>query len=90
MLVQEQNAALLTSMDNNAERQLRLQRVVEGLSVVAVSYYAVGLLAYVLHAIAPAIHVPDEQLVAASVTPVFLLVWTILRRKVNSIVGTKH
>ena len=90
MLVQEQNAALLTSMDNNAERQLRLQRVVEGLSVVAVSYYAVGLLAYVLHAIAPAIHVPDDQLVAGSVIPVFLLVWTILRRKVNSIVGMKH
>jgi uncharacterized membrane-anchored protein len=77
-------------MDNNAERQLRLQRVVEGLSVVAVSYYAVGLLAYVLHAVAPAIQVPDEQLVAASVIPVFLLVWTMLRRKVNSIVGTKH
>jgi uncharacterized membrane-anchored protein len=90
MVVQEQNAALLTSMDNNAERQLRLQRVVEGLSVVAVSYYAVGLLAYVLHAVAPAIQVPDEQLVAASVIPVFLLVWTMLRRKVNSIVGTKH
>ena len=90
MVVQEQNAALLTSMDNNAERQLRLQRVVEGLSVVAVSYYAVGLLAYILHAIAPAIHVPDDQLVAASVIPVFLLVWTMLRRKVNSIVGMKH
>ena len=77
-------------MDNNAERQLRLQRVVEGLSVVAVSYYAVGLLAYVLHAVAPVVQVPYDQLVAVSVIPVFGLVWMMLRLKVNSIVDTGH
>ena len=90
MVVQMQNAALLASMDNNAERQLRLQRVVEGLSVVAVSYYAVGLLAYVLHAVAPVVQVPYDQLVAVSVIPVFGLVWMMLRLKVNSIVDTGH
>lgn len=36
-----QNQALLKSMDRRADLQLRLQRTVEGLSVVAISYYAV-------------------------------------------------
>jgi uncharacterized membrane-anchored protein len=90
MVVQAQNAALLSSMDKNAERQLRLQRVVEGLSVVAVSYYAVGLLAYILHAVAEPLRIADERLIAASVIPVVALVWVMLRRKVHAIVGTDH
>lgn len=90
MVVQAQNAALLTSMDKNAERQLRLQRVVEGLSVVAVSYYAVGLLAYILHAVAEPLRIADERLIAASVIPVVALVWVMLRRKVHAIIGTDH
>ncbi|TVP71733.1 MAG: DUF3422 family protein [Rhodobacteraceae bacterium] len=42
-----QNQALLASMDKRADMQLRLQNTVEGLSVVAISYYAVNLVAYV-------------------------------------------
>jgi uncharacterized membrane-anchored protein len=43
-----QNQKLLESMDRRADLQLRLQRTVEGLSVVAISYYAVSLAAYAL------------------------------------------
>jgi len=43
-----QNQELLTSMDKRADLQLRLQKTVEGLSVVAISYYAVNLVLYVL------------------------------------------
>ncbi len=86
MALQAQNAALLQSMDKNAERQLRLQHVVEGLSVVAVSYYAVSLLSYVLRAVADYFHVPHDQLTAVSVLPVMTLVWLFLRRKVKQIV----
>ena len=35
-----QNQKLLESMNRRADAQLRLQRTVEGLSVVAISYYA--------------------------------------------------
>lgn len=42
-----QNRDLLESMDRRTEVQLRLQRTVEGLSVVAISYYAVTLAGYV-------------------------------------------
>ena len=43
-----QNQELLTSMDKRADLQLRLQRTVEGLSVVAITYYALNLVLYVL------------------------------------------
>jgi uncharacterized membrane-anchored protein len=86
MALQAQNAALLQSMDRNAERQLRLQHVVEGLSVVAVSYYAVSLLSYVLTVVGEYYHIAHSQLVALSVVPVMLLIWLFLRRRVRQIV----
>ena len=41
---QQQNQALLESMNRRAKTQLRLQATVEGLSVAAVTYYVVGLI----------------------------------------------
>ena len=90
MALQAQNSALLQSMDKNSERQLRLQRVVEGLSVVAVSYYAVSLLSYILRAVADYVHIPHDALVAYSVLPVMILVWIFLRGKVKHIVETAN
>jgi uncharacterized membrane-anchored protein len=44
--LEEKNRDLLNSMNRRAELQLRLQETVEGLSVVAISYYLLGLLGY--------------------------------------------
>ena len=55
LALQEQNQALLVSMDRRAKLQLRLQQTVEGLSVAAVSYYIVGLWSYLLELVAPAL-----------------------------------
>ncbi len=41
-----QNRDLLQSMDRRARLQLRLQETVEGLSVVAISYYLLGIISY--------------------------------------------
>jgi uncharacterized membrane-anchored protein len=46
--LEAQNRDLLSSMDKRAAMQLRLQEMVEGLSVVVLSYYSVGLLDYSL------------------------------------------
>ncbi|MFT4608788.1 MAG: putative membrane-anchored protein [Urechidicola sp.] len=46
--LEAQNRDLLRSMDRRAAMQLRLQEMVEGLSVVVLSYYSVGLLGYAL------------------------------------------
>jgi len=60
-----QNRDLLSSMDRRTDLQLRLQQTVEGLSVVAISYYLVALIGHVLgvvtivsHDVAMAIAVP--------------------------------
>jgi uncharacterized membrane-anchored protein len=45
-----QNRDLLASMDRRTQLQLRLQQTVEGLSVVAISYYLVGLIGYLMKA----------------------------------------
>ena len=46
-IVQErQNRQILQSMNARAAQQLRLQQAVEGLSVVAISYYTIGLFSY--------------------------------------------
>jgi uncharacterized membrane-anchored protein len=49
--VEEQNARLLESVDRRAKLQLRLQQAVEGLSVVVITYYALGLISHVLKGI---------------------------------------
>ncbi|GAA6133702.1 DUF3422 domain-containing protein [Oceaniserpentilla sp. 4NH20-0058] len=44
--IESQNQRLLVSMDRRSSLQLRLQQTVEGLSVVAISYYLLSLLGY--------------------------------------------
>lgn len=44
LIVQQQNLALLRSVDRSAARQVAMQRLVEGLSAVALSYYAISLI----------------------------------------------
>ena len=46
--VEEQNQRLLADADRRARLQLELQDAVEGLSVVVITYYVVGLIGYVL------------------------------------------
>jgi uncharacterized membrane-anchored protein len=75
-----QNQDLLKSMDRRADMQLRLQRTVEGLSVVAISYYAVSLAMYLLGPVEKLYGIPKPY-IAAGVTPiVVLVVWTMIRR----------
>ncbi|HXH04348.1 MAG TPA: DUF3422 domain-containing protein [Candidatus Competibacteraceae bacterium] len=50
LALERQNQDLLRSMDRRAQLQLRLQETVEGLSVVVLSYYVVGLVGYLFKA----------------------------------------
>ncbi|MEO3471041.1 DUF3422 domain-containing protein [Roseomonas sp. CAU 1739] len=78
---QQQNQALLGSVDRSARMQLRLQQTVEGLSVAAITYYLVGMLAYVLRGVGVAgVPVPYEVMVAASVPIIALMVYLGTRR----------
>lgn len=75
-----QNQSLLERMDRRADLQLRLQHTVEGLSVFAISYYAVGLLSYGVAPLAGKLGL-DKSLLIAMLTPaVVLTVWWTMRR----------
>ncbi|RXZ44492.1 DUF3422 family protein [Crenobacter cavernae] len=76
VLHEQQNRALLASMDKRAELQLRLQQTVEGLSVGVLTYYAVGLLGYGFKAVkAAGVHLNVELATGLAIVPVAALVW---------------
>jgi uncharacterized membrane-anchored protein len=75
-----QNQAILASMDRRSDLQLRLQRTVEGLSVVAVSYYAVSLAGYLLYPLAAHLDISKGMMTAAVTLPVIGAVWLMLHR----------
>ena len=75
-----QNQKLLESMDKRSDLQLRLQRTVEGLSVVAISYYAVNLALYIAQPLGVQAGLTKTGL-AALITPlVVLVVWLLVQR----------
>ncbi|SHH75619.1 DUF3422 family protein [Cognatishimia maritima] len=75
-----QNQKLLESMDRRADLALRLQETVEGLSVVAISYYAVSLAGYLFYPLAIGLGISKGVLTAALTLPVVGLVWWMIRR----------
>lgn len=75
-----QNQRLLESMDRRADMQYRLQETVEGLSVVAISYYAVSLATYLLYPLTELTGLSKGSITAGVTLPVVLLVWLGVRR----------
>lgn len=79
--LEAQNQALLASMDRRARLQLRIQATVEGLSVAAISYYVVGLVAYMLKAAEKAgLPISQEIGVGLAIPVAVLAVWLLVRR----------
>jgi uncharacterized membrane-anchored protein len=89
--LEQQNRDLLDSMNERARVQLKLQETVEGLSVVAISYYAVGLLSYVYKAISDSgLPLNTGLATGLSVPVVAVLVWLGLQRLKRSVVTDKE
>ena len=83
---QEQFNAGLGQLHATARTQLQLQSSVEGLSAVAVTYYAVGLCSYVVKALAAAAVLPvgvPPELALGLATPFIgaACVWSLHRLK---------
>ena len=79
--LQSQNQLLLASVDRRAAAQLRLQRAVEGLSVVVLTYYLANLLKIVLEGTEAAGFAVHATLVVALVLPLLAGgVWWAVRR----------
>jgi uncharacterized membrane-anchored protein len=78
---EQQNLALLASMDRRAKLQLRLQQTVEGLSVAAIVYYMAGVVGYLAkagHSVGWPLNV--ELIVGLSIPLLALLAYSAVRR----------
>lgn len=86
--IENQNARLLHSMEQSTRMQVRLQQLVEGFSVVALSYYLIGLVGYLLAGLPLERYGLEKNWVlAALVVPVVAGIWIgmrILRRRLFS------
>lgn len=72
--LETQNQQLLVSMDKRSEIQLRLQQTVEGLSVIAMTYYSMSLIELLLKPVVIENYLPISQGIAlAAITPVVFL-----------------
>jgi uncharacterized membrane-anchored protein len=81
-LAQErQSQSVLESLNRSAHRQLQLQQAVEGLSVVAISYYGIGLAGYALKALKSwGLDLPVDQVIGLLLPLVAMATWLCLRR----------
>ena len=71
--IESQNQKLLSSMDRRSSLQLRLQQTVEGLSVVAIGYYLMGLLSYVFEGLAEWGHPINKSLASGIAMPIVIV-----------------
>lgn len=88
--LEQQNQELLKSMNARTRLQLRLQTTVEGLSVAAITYYAVGLFAYLVKAAHDSGRMLIEpSIVTAAFVPIAALAiwWTVRRIRKKHITG---
>jgi uncharacterized membrane-anchored protein len=88
---QQSSQALLATMNRRQDLQLKLQSTVEGLSVAAITYYTVGLIAY----LAKGAHslgwpLSGESTAALAVPLVALAVWWSLRKLHQKIAGQEE
>ena len=86
--IEDQNGQLLRSLEKATVTQLRLQHLVEGLSSVAITYYAVSLLTYLGGGLALfGLHVEHDLLASMLIMPVFIALYVYLRRERHRLVG---
>lgn len=81
MIQTRQTNTMIEAMSRNAAIQVRLQQAVEGFSTFVISYYALGLLSYMLTGLKAAGFLPFEPKIAIGIAApaVLLTVWLLSR-----------
>lgn len=82
MMLNKRNQAILASLNRRSALQLRLQNLVEGFSIFAISYYIISILEKLLKAAGHVVGSGDhlDQNIGLLVIPVVLTSWIVLKR----------
>lgn len=80
LAIQTQNRSVLDGISSTARSQYRLQLTVEGLSIIAISYYAIGILGYVFEGLHELLPFTKGEMLAVAAPIVVLLVFLGIRR----------
>jgi uncharacterized membrane-anchored protein len=78
--IQTQNRSVLDAISATGRSQYRLQLTVEGLSIIAISYYALGILGYLFEGLHEVLPFTKGEMLAVSAPVVVLLVFLGIRR----------
>ena len=87
--IQTQNQEVLDTISRTAQSQYRLQETVEGLSIIAISYYALGILGYIaegLHEVLPI----DKPVLLTILAPIVVLVVFFSIRRLRRTIDNKR
>lgn len=82
--IQGQNQELLSSMDRRSRIQLMMQHTVEGLSVAAISYYAIGLVKIFIGVLYDQGVQLDKSLTLGISMPLIILTVALVTRRIHS------
>ena len=78
--IQTQNRSVLDTISQTGRSQYRLQLTVEGLSIIAISYYALGILGYTVEGLHELVPFTKGEVLAIAAPIVVLLVFLAVRR----------
>lgn len=78
--LEAQNQKLLASMEKRGAQQLRLQETVEGLSVVAISYYLIGIVTKLIEGVGDYTRFDTKLVGLVAIPVVVVVVWYGVRR----------
>lgn len=78
--IQSQNQSVLDTISQTARSQFKLQLTVEGLSIIAISYYALGILGYVFEGLHDVLPLPKGTMLGLAAPLVVLLVFFGIRQ----------
>ncbi|MCX7085304.1 MAG: DUF3422 domain-containing protein [Methylococcales bacterium] len=87
IIIERQNQGLLSSMNLRAKMQLRMQQMVEGISMVAITYYAasiIGKLSEALHAFGFKV---NPELVEGVSIPFILIIIALNTKRIHKIIA---
>ncbi|MCW8880235.1 MAG: DUF3422 domain-containing protein [Kangiellaceae bacterium] len=74
--LEQQNNTILENLATQSRRQFRLQHMVEGLSIIAISYYAISLLAYWIKSLSKGGYLDKPELLISLLIPLVIVsVW---------------